>query len=171
MASTCSQPIAHSYPHTSIVESGFQFSKLPLSSDASIFGCAARFNLSAMDVPALMNGRRFQAPPAVGQPLSPTYAAELSEDGEISNSDNDDSLPSARQILASPKRVIEVIDLTCDHDGDSEGDYGNHTEVNWLRYTRTAQHRVTLTSSSLTDRFSVADQLPLTPRRPPCQTH
>jgi hypothetical protein len=34
MASTCSQPIAHSYPHASIVESGFQFSKPPLSSDA-----------------------------------------------------------------------------------------------------------------------------------------
>ena len=35
MASTCSQPIAHSYPHASIVESGFQFSKPPPSSDAS----------------------------------------------------------------------------------------------------------------------------------------
>ena len=31
--------------------------------DASIFGCAARFDLSAPP----MNGRRFQAPPAVGQ--------------------------------------------------------------------------------------------------------
>jgi hypothetical protein len=70
MASTCSQPIAHSYPHASIVEPDFQFSKPP-PSDASIFGCAARFNLSAMDVPASMNGRRFQAPPAVGQPLPP----------------------------------------------------------------------------------------------------
>jgi hypothetical protein len=59
MASICSQPIAYSYPHASIVESGFQFLKPPPSSDASIFGCAARFNLSAMDVPASMNGRRF----------------------------------------------------------------------------------------------------------------
>jgi hypothetical protein len=89
MASTCSQPITHSYPHASIVESGFQFSKPP-PSDASIFGCAARFNLSAMDVPASMNGRRFQAPPAVGQPLPPACAAELSEDGEIFDSDDDD---------------------------------------------------------------------------------
>jgi len=91
-------------------------------------------------------------------------AAELSEDGEIFDSDDaddDDDLPSLRQILASPKRAIEVIDLTCDDDGDSEGDDGNNTEVSWLRDTRTAQHRVTLTSPSLTDRFPVADQLPL----------
>jgi hypothetical protein len=68
-----------------------------------------------------------------------------------------------RQILASPKRVIEAINLTYDDDGDSEGGDGNHTEVSWLRYTRTAQHRVTLTSPSLTDRFPVADQLPSPP--------
>jgi hypothetical protein len=117
MASICSQPIVYSYPHVSIVELGFQFSKSPSSLDASLFGCAARFNLSAMDVPASMNGGRFQAPPAVGQLLPPAYAAELSEDGEIFDSDNDD-LPSVRQILASPKRVIEVIDLTCDDDGE-----------------------------------------------------
>jgi hypothetical protein len=29
MAFTCSEPIAYSYPHASIVESGFQFSKPP----------------------------------------------------------------------------------------------------------------------------------------------
>jgi hypothetical protein len=165
MASTCSQPIAHSYPYASNVESSFQFPKPP-PSDASIFGCTARFNLSAMDVPASMNGRRFQAPPAVGQPLPPACAAELSEDGEIFDSDADDDdadLPSLRQILASPKRVIEVIDLTCDDDGDSEGDDGSHTEVSCLRYTRTARHRVTLTSTPLTDRFRVADQLPFPP--------
>jgi hypothetical protein len=40
--------------------------------------------------------------------------------------------------------VIEVIDLTRDDDGDNEGDDGNHTGVSWLRYTRRAQHRVTL---------------------------
>jgi hypothetical protein len=46
--------------------------------------------------------------------------------------------------LASPKqakRVTEVIDLTRDD--------GNHTEVSYLRYTQTAQHRVTLTSTLL----------------------
>jgi hypothetical protein len=71
------------------------------------------------------------------------------EDGEIFDSDaaDDDDLPSVRQILASPKRAIEVIDLTCYDDGDSEGDDGSHTEVRCLRYTRTARHRVTLTSN------------------------
>src|SRR5207248_9826719 len=63
MASTCCQPIAHSYPHISIWESGFQFSKPPTSSDALLLGSAARFNLSAMDVPALMNAHLFQAAP------------------------------------------------------------------------------------------------------------
>jgi len=85
-----------------------------------------------------MNGRRFQTPPAVGQLLSPTYVAELSEDGEIFNSDNDDDIPSVKQILVSPKRVIKVINLTYDDYSDSEGDDGNHMEINWLRYTRTA---------------------------------
>jgi hypothetical protein len=103
-----------------------------------------------------MNGRHFEASSAVGQPLPPACAAELSEDGEIFDSDNDDDLPSVRQILASPKRVIEVMDLTYDDDGDSEGD-DSHTEVSWLRYTRAARHRVTLTSPSLPDRFPVAD--------------
>jgi len=49
-------------------------------------------------------GRHFQAPPAVGQSLPPACAAELSEDGEIFDSDADDDdadLPSLRQILAS----------------------------------------------------------------------
>src|SRR2546421_8582703 len=138
MASECSQPIAHSNPHASIVELGFQFPKPPTP-------------LRCVDVQFVydgravsMNGGRFQAPPAVGQSLPPACAAELSEDGEIF--DSDDDLPSVRQILALPKRVIEVVDLTCDDDGDSEGDDGNHTEVSWLRYT-----------PSLTDRFRLAD--------------
>jgi len=100
-----------------------------------------------MDVPASMNGRRFQAPSAVGQPLSSAYVPELSEDGEPFNSDDDNDLPSVRQILARPKQVI---DLTCDDDDDSQGDDGNHTEVSWLRYTRRARHRVTLTSPQQT---------------------
>jgi hypothetical protein len=90
MASTCSQSIAHSYPHSSTVKPSFQFSNPLSSSDASLFGCAARLNLSAMDVPTSMNGRRFQASPAVGQPLPPACAAEPSEDGEIFDSDDDD---------------------------------------------------------------------------------
>ena len=94
-----------------------------------------------------MNGRRFQTPSAGGQPLLPACAAELSEDGEIFDS-NDDDLPSVKEILASPRRVTEVIDLTCDDDGDSEDDNGNHIEVSCLKYTRTARHRVTLISTS-----------------------
>ena len=123
---TCFQTIARGYPHSSTVELGFQFSNPPSSSDASLFGCAARFNLSAMDVPASMDGRRFQASSAVGQPLPPACAAEPSEDGEIFDSADDDDLLSVRRILASSKQVI---DLTRDDDGDSEGDDGNHTEV------------------------------------------
>jgi hypothetical protein len=116
-----------------------------------------------MDVPALTSGRRFQAPPAVGW-LPTACAAELSEDGEIFDSDDDDDndIPSVRQTLAPPKQVIEVVNLTRDDDGDSEGDDGNHTEVSYLRYARTAQHRVTLTSP-LADRFRAAGQLPLPP--------
>jgi hypothetical protein len=129
MAFTCSQPIAHSYPHASVIKSGFQLSKPSPSSDASLFGCVARFNLSAMD------GRRFQAPPAIGQPLPPTRAAELSEDGGIFDSDADD-LPPWRQVLAPFKQVIEVINLTSDDDNDGEGgDDDSLTEVNWLRNT------------------------------------
>jgi hypothetical protein len=155
MASTCPQPIARSYPHASIMELGFQFSKPPSPADASIFGCAARFNLSAMDVPV------FQAPPAVGQPLPPACAAELSEDREIFDSDSgDDDLPSVRQILTSPKQVIN---LTGDDDGDSEDD---DTEVSWLRYTRTARRRVTLTSILLDRAFPGHPLTPFPLHRP-----
>jgi hypothetical protein len=95
-----------------------------------------------------MNGRRFQAPPVVGQPLPPICTAEFSEDGEIFDSDDDD-LSSVRQILAFSRRAIEVIDLTCDDDGDNEGDNGSHIKISWLRYTRTARYRVTLTFTPL----------------------
>jgi hypothetical protein len=43
-----------------------------------------------------MNGRPFQAPPAVGRSLPPACAAELSEDGDIFDSDDDDDLSSVR---------------------------------------------------------------------------
>jgi hypothetical protein len=77
-----------------------------------------------------MDSRRYQVPLTVGQPLLPACAAELSEDGGIFDSDDDDDLPSVRQILALPKRVIKVVDLTRNDDSD-----GNHTEASWLRYT------------------------------------
>jgi hypothetical protein len=43
-----------------------------------------------MDVPASMNGHRFQAPPVVGQSFLSACATELLEDGEIFDSDDDD---------------------------------------------------------------------------------
>ena len=46
--------------------------------------------------------------------LSPSYKVNLSEDREISDSD-DDGLPSVREILASLKQK-EVIDLTADEE-------------------------------------------------------
>jgi hypothetical protein len=123
MASTCSQPIVYSYPNIFTVEAGFQFLKPPPSLNTSLFGCAARFNLSAMDVPASINGDRLRASLSVDQPFPPACAAELSKD-------DDDDFFSVRRILALLKRVIEVVNLTC-----NETDDGNHTEVSWLRYT------------------------------------
>jgi len=65
--------------------------------------CVTRFNLSAMDVSASMNGRHFQAPPAVGQSLPPACAAELSEDGEIFDSYDNDNLSSPSRIRTPSK--------------------------------------------------------------------
>jgi hypothetical protein len=129
MASTCCQPITHSYPHAFTMESSFQSSKPPTSSDTSRLGCAARFNLSAMDLPVSMNDR-FQVPPAAGQLLPSARTADLSKDKEIFDSDDDDNdLPSVKQILASLKRPKQVIDLTGDDDDDREGDDGDFIEV------------------------------------------
>ena len=159
MASTCCQPITHSYPHAFTVESGFQSSKPPTSSDTSRLGCAARFNLSAMDLPVSMNGR-FQVSPAAGQLLPSARTADLSKDKEIFDSDDDDNdLPSVKQILASSKRPKQVIDLTGDDDDDREGDDGDFIEVSWLRTTRTARQLVRLIPPSLIDRIQVAHQL------------
>jgi hypothetical protein len=101
MASTCYRPIAESRTYKSMVDLGFQFPKPPTPSDASVFGCAARFNISAMETPISSTDLRW---------------AELLEDGEIPASDDDD-LPSLGQSLASPKYVI---DLTSDDDDDGK---------------------------------------------------
>jgi hypothetical protein len=92
-------------------------------------------------VPTSINGRRFQASSAVGQPLSLTYAAELSENEEIFNSDADDDdddidLLFLRQILVFLKRVIKIINLTYDDNNDNKSDDNYYIEVNCLRYTR-----------------------------------
>ena len=101
MDSTYCQQIAHSYTHNSVAELGFQFPTPPNPSDALVLGCAARFNLSAMDTSASVNDLRSQVPPAVGQGLPSARTANPSEDGEIFDSDDDD-LPSLGQILARP---------------------------------------------------------------------
>lgn len=169
MASTCCRPIADSCSHYSTVEMGFQFPTPPSPSDAAVFGDAARFNLSAVEKAALMTDLRFRATRAVGQLPSASRTAELPEDGEISESDyddDDDDLPSLRQILASPKQAIEVIDLTSEDDDDDDGegvDDDGLTEVSWHRNPRTTRHCVRLTSPPLTDCFRVADQLPSPP--------
>jgi hypothetical protein len=147
IAFICSQPIAYSYSYVFIVKSVFYFSK-SLPSDTSIFGCATPFNLSTINVPASINSYRFQAPPAVGQSLPSACAAELSEDGELFDS-GDDNLLSIRQILVSLKRAIKVINLTCGDNNDNKNDNSNYTEISCLRYTRTARHRVTLTFNPL----------------------
>ena len=103
-----------------------------------------------MDVPASMDEGRF---------LLSGCTADPSEDGEISDSD-DDGLPSFSKILARPKQVI---DLTHDDDEDNDGDDDDITEVSWLRNTRTARHRVRLIAPSLKDRSQIADQLPSPP--------
>jgi hypothetical protein len=129
------------------------FSKLLPPYDASIFGCAARFDLSTPP----MNSHRFQAPPVVGQLLPSARTADLSEDGKPLDSDNN-SLPSVKQILASSKRAKRVIDLTGNYDNDGEGGDDDFTEVSWLRTTQTARYLVRLIPPFI-DRIRIAGQL------------
>jgi hypothetical protein len=71
-------------------------------------------------MPGLVHDRRFSGlPAAAGQSLSSDYTADPSEEAEISDSDDDDGLPSVREIIARSKSTI---DLTLDGDDDSAGD-------------------------------------------------
>src|SRR5947207_2229497 len=121
MASTCYQPIADSYPYKPISNLDFQLSKPPTSSDATALGCAAHFNLSPVNMPGLMHDRRFPGLPAAGQSLSSGCIIDPLEEAEISDSDDDDGLPSVREIIARSKSTI---DLTLDDD-DNTGDKDN----------------------------------------------
>ena len=103
MASTCYQPIADSYPYKPIFNLDFQLSKSLASSDTTTaLGCAARFNLSPVNMPGLMHDRRCLDLPAAGQSLSSGGTADPSEEAEMSDSD-DDSLPSVREIIGRSK--------------------------------------------------------------------
>jgi hypothetical protein len=90
ITSSCYQPITNSYPPKPIVNLDIQLSKPPASLDATALGCAARFNLSPVNMPRLVHGRRFPGPPAAG-PSGCT--ADPSEEAEMS--DSDDGFPSA----------------------------------------------------------------------------
>ena len=114
IASTCHQPIADNCPYKPILNLDFQLPKPSASSDATVLGCAARFNLSPVDTPGLMHDRRFQGFPAVGQSLLSGCTAD-----SLEVSDSDDDLPSVRKIIARSKSTI---DLTLDDDDDSNSD-------------------------------------------------
>jgi hypothetical protein len=138
MTSTCCQPPTV-IRYKPILNLDFQLSKPPASSDAILLGCTARFNLSPVDTPGLMNDCRFQGLSAASQSLPSGCTVDPSEKAEKSDSDDDDLL-SVREIIAHPERVI---DLTLDDNDDSDGN-NNTIEVSWLRIIRTARHSVTL---------------------------
>jgi hypothetical protein len=119
MAFTCYQPIADSYPSKPISNLDFQLSMPLASSDATALGCAARFNLSPVNIPCLVHDRRFQGVSTAGRSLSSGCTADPSEEAEISDFDDDDGLPSVREIIAPSKPKI---DLTLDDNDDSAGD-------------------------------------------------
>jgi hypothetical protein len=105
-----------------------------------------------------MNDCRFQGLSAASQSLPSGCSVDPSEKAEKSDSDDDD-LPSVREIIAHPERVI---DLTLDDNDDSDGN-NNTIEVSWLRIIRTARHSVTLIPPTLIDHIQLTD---LPPSRP-----
>jgi hypothetical protein len=68
------------------------------------------------------------------------------------NNDNND-LPSVKQILASLKRVKRVISLTSDDNNNRESGNGDFTKVSSLRTTRTARYLARLILPFLIDRL------------------
>jgi hypothetical protein len=89
--------------------------------------------------------------------LSFDYTADLSKNEEVFNFDNDDNLLFIRQILAFLKRVIKIINFIYDDNSNNKDDNGNYIKVSWLRYIRTARHRVTLTLPFLINYFRIVD--------------
>jgi hypothetical protein len=78
-------------------------------------------------------------------------------DGEILNSDDDnDNLPSVKQILAFLKRVKrakQIINFTDDDNDDREDNDSDFTKVSWLKTTLTARYFLRLISPSLINRI------------------
>jgi hypothetical protein len=73
-----------------------------------------------MNMPRGIYNRRFQGLPAAGQSLSFDCTANPSKQAEMSDfDDNNDDLPSVREIIARSKSKI---DLTLDDNDDSTGD-------------------------------------------------
>jgi len=123
MASVYNSTITDSSPYEPTFKLDFQCLKPPAPSDTITLSYAARFNLDE---------HRFGGAPAMSWFPSPSYKVNVSEDGEISDSD-DDSLPSVGEILARLKQK-EVIDLTAaDDDGGGDGDVEDVIEVSGLR--------------------------------------
>jgi hypothetical protein len=117
IASVCNPTIIDSSLYEPTFKLDFQCLKPPALS------CAARFNLPTLDQAAMMDEHRFRGAPAMSWFLSPSYKVNLSEDREISDSD-DNSLPCVR----------EIIDLTAnDDDGGGDNDEEDIIEVSGLR--------------------------------------
>ena len=72
-----------------------------------------------------MNNRRFEVSLGVSKLLPSAHVTDLSKDGKIFDSADDDGLPSSRQILASPKPLKQAVGVTCDDDDDNEDDKGD----------------------------------------------
>lgn len=121
MASTRYEPIADSYAYESIFKLVFQSSKTSASSDAAALGCCPRFNLSTVDQPDLIDDYRSQGPHTVGQLLSSSCTADLSDNRETYDSDND-GLPLPRRITTPLKHVINLTLDDDNNDGDDDDD-------------------------------------------------
>jgi hypothetical protein len=79
-----------------------------------------------VNIPRGIRDRRFQGLPTAGQSLSSGCTADPSKQAEISDFDDDNDLPSVREIIARSKSKIN---LTLDDDDDSADDK-NTIEVN-----------------------------------------
>jgi hypothetical protein len=102
MASMSCQPMVDSYDYGPIFQTGFSVLETSGPQSARLRRSLQPFSRGRA---GSMNGHRFQSLYAAGQPLSSACRADLSEDGEISESDDDDDLPFVMKILGVAKGV------------------------------------------------------------------